>query len=564
MDELFNRLKAHPWITVELVLASLFANLLALASPLFVIQVLNRYVAYGVDATLATLTAGVLLAIGLEICFRQARIVLAQNALGDSDEKRSRGAFGLLVSARASALEQVPPGYRREAMRGLDSVEQAYNGPNIAAVMDVPFALMFVLALALLHPLLGLVAGAFIGGVFFYSLWGQKSLKQPIQDLHEASAQGAALVTSTDRASETIRAFNAQDWMVDLWRRSSAKAQTLRRKVASRQGLNGQVTQSAQAVMSVAVICVGALLVVAGKLDVGTMIGANILSARGLGPIIKFAQLSEAFAKAKEALTKVEQLAQVPMEADSGSALKVYRGGLSFKDVAFGFEGAPAPLYEKLDLELEPGSVLVVTGRNGSGKTTLARLILGLNDPLRGQILADGVDLRQILPAWWRSQVCYLPQEPLFLNGTIRENLVLNNPDADSDALEQALRDAELTSFIDESEDGLDRELENNGLNLALGIRRRLAFARALVTDGPLVVLDEPTEGLDDIARKSVYATLKRLSEEGRTIIAFTTDPHLLRAAGTILDINSKPVPNVLTATILEALKKQSAAGGAA
>ncbi|MGB0672060.1 MAG: peptidase domain-containing ABC transporter [Rhodospirillales bacterium] len=562
MVELFNRLKATPWIAAQLLLASLFANVLALASSLFVIQVLNRYVSYGVDATLVTLVTGVLLAIALEACFRQARSILAQNALGDEDKARAEGVFGLLIAARASAYDKVPSNFRRETTRGLEAVEQAYNGPNVAAVLDVPFALMFVLALALLHPVLGLVTAVFVGGVFAFSLMSARQLKGPTAQLAEAGAESQALVATADRAADTVRAFNGQDHMMERWLKAADKRRGLRLLVSDRQGVSQQVTQSAQAIMGVAVITAGALLVVAGQLDVGVMVGANILAGRALGPIIKFAQLQETFAKAREALARARQLAQIPVEADSGATLKAYKGTLEFRDIAFGFDGGAAPLYESLTLKLEPGSVLVVTGRNGSGKTTLARLIMGLIEPTRGQILVDGVDLRQVLPGWWRRQVTYLPQEPLFLNGTIRDNLMAANPDTDEDKLDAALDAAALGEFIDESPEGLDQPLENNGLNLALGIRRRLAIARALVTDGRLVVFDEPTEGLDDIARKAVYAVLKRLAEDGRTIIALSTDPHLLRAAGTILDLNTKPVPTVVSQTVLDELKRRAEANG--
>jgi len=531
MRELFRRFAARPVITAELLLASFFANLLALASPLFVIQVLNRYVAYGIDATLITLTTGVLAAIVLEMGFRQARLMIAATELAERDEQRAVGAFGVMVTAKTEALERVPAGERRETVQGLSTVETTYNAPNMAAVMDVPFALVFVAALFMLNPVLGGIASIFIVGAFLFSIVNQR-LTQPItQQLTQVTGFGNSLVSTASRAADTIRAFGGHEPMMRAWRTFVEHSQTL--------------TQSLQAVMGVAIIATGAVLVVAGELDVGTMIGANILAARGLGPMIKLAQLSDAMAKAEQALDKVRQLVLMPVEADGGSALETYTGSVEFRDIAFAHGGAQAPLFESLSLTLQPGSVLLVRGRNGAGKTSLARLLVGLVEPTRGQLLGDGVEVRQMAPAWWRRQIMYMPQEPTFLNDTIRANIEAVNPDLDDEALNRVLRKAGLGPFIDESADGMETPITDNGRTLAVGIRRRLALARAIATEGRLVVFDEPTEGLDQEGCAAVYAIMKELAEAGRTIIVVTADPVIVRGARLILDLNAKPVPNL-------------------
>jgi len=545
MRELFRRFAARPVITAELLLASFFANLLALASPLFVIQVLNRYVAYGIDATLITLTTGVLAAIVLEMGFRQARLMIAATELAERDEQRAVGAFGVMVTAKTEALERIPAGERRETVQGLSTVETTYNAPNMAAVMDVPFALVFVAALFMLNPVLGGIASIFIVGAFLFSIVNQR-LTQPItQQLTQVTGFGNSLISTAGRAADTIRAFGGHEPMMKAWRTFVEHSQTLRRRVSGRQGMAQTLTQSLQAVMGVAIIATGAVLVVAGELDVGTMIGANILAARGLGPMIKLAQLSDAMAKAEQALEKVRQLVLMPVEAEGGSALETYTGSVEFRDIAFAHGGAQAPLFESLSLTLQPGSVLLVRGRNGAGKTSLARLLVGLVEPTRGQLLGDGVEVRQMAPAWWQRQIMYMPQEPTFLNDTIRANIEAVNPDLDDEALNRVLRKAGLGPFIDESADGMETPITDNGRTLAVGIRRRLALARAIATEGRLVVFDEPTEGLDQEGCAAVYAIMKELAEAGRTIIVVTADPVIVRGARLILDLNAKPVPNL-------------------
>ena len=148
------------------------------------------------------------------------------------------------------------------------------------------------------------------------------------------------------------------------------------------------------------VIATGATLVVKGEFSVGAMIGANILASRALMPITRFAQLGEVFAKARQSLELIREFTRLPLEPRTGSAKSKYSGALELRDVAFAFPNASGPLFESVNLSLAPGAVVVVTGGNGTGKTTMARILVGLLDPTRGQIFADGLDLRQAVPEW--------------------------------------------------------------------------------------------------------------------------------------------------------------------
>ncbi len=546
MKELLARLFARPVIAGELIAASLFANVLALASPLFVIQVLNRYIAHGVDATLATLTTGVVMAITLELGFRQVRLRLAASVNSRKDEDLALGAFSVLTGAKAAAMDMLPAGLRREVVSGTDAVEAAYSAPNVAAVLDVPFALLFVAALALISPLLAVIASGFLAAVFIAAVLSLSAIRGPTRELTSVSGRRSALVSSAMTASDTVRAFNAAGFLRQLWQGEVVGFQTLRRRITGRHGLVQSLTQSAQGLLSVTMIAVAATLVVAGQMDVGAMIGANILAARALGPIVRLAQLGEAFAKARHSLDMFKEFSKLPQERLQGSALGNYKGGLQLKDVGFAYPGVSTPLFESLSLNLQPGGILVVAGANGTGKTTLARLILGLIEPRRGVILADGVDLAQIVPEWWRKQVVYLPQEPRFLHASLRDNILAFNPDLDDAGLNRLIETAGLRRFVDESPEGLDTAIANNGDNLSLGVRRRFALARALATDGVLAVLDEPTEGLDAEGTNRVLAVMNDLAKRGRSIMVFSHDPRIVKGVRFVLDLNTKPVPRLV------------------
>ena len=309
------------------------------------------------------------------------------------------------------------------------------------------------------------------------------------------------------------------------------------------------ITQSANSLMSVAIIAIGAILAVTGEMDVGAMIGANILAARALQPISKFSQLGAAFAKARQAIELFKKVSKIPLEAETGTALRTYAGGLEFRDVAFAFPSNPTPLFESLSLKIAPGSVVVVTGANGAGKTTLARMIMGLLEPARGHVLADGLDLKQVAPEWWRRQIVFLPQDPVLFNATILENLTINRPDIDMSELNHIVDAVGLRKYLDESANGFDTPIVDNGWRLSEGIRRRIALARALTTGGMLALIDEPTESLDAEGCAAVHAVLGNLAKTGRTIIVMSHDPNIVKGPHTVIDLNVKPEPKIVVAS---------------
>jgi len=546
VNELLKRLKAYPLVTAELLGASLFANVLALATPLFVIQVLNRYVAHGVTSSLVTLVVGVLAAIIFEVLFRQIRLTLAAALSRPFDRALSARAYTVLTGARADALGQLSPGQKREAASAPDAVQQAYSAPNIAAYLDFPFAFVFLLALLLLSPPLALIAVVFVAIVSVMGIISLKAMKAPTERLQGHLTDRQGLLDSALSDADTVRAFTAQDHLRSRWAKVLDALDGARTQLALRQGGQQNLTAGVQALMSTAIIAVGGALVVAGQLDVGLLIGANILAARTLGPILRVTQSAGAIAKANSAAQVIDSFSRLPLEPREGSALGAYMGGLEFKDVGFAYPGQPTPLFESLSMTLAPGALFVVAGANGAGKTTLARLMLGLIRPSRGQILVDGVDLAQVAPEWWRRQVIYLPQEPSFFNGTVRENIMAFNPEMDEQGLNTVVRDAGLEKFFATSQQGFDMKLQAGGRDLPVGIRRRLGLARALSVNGKLVVLDEPTEGLDAEGAQQIGRVMNDLSKRGCTIIALSHDPNIIKGVPVILDLNSKPVPKLI------------------
>ena len=546
MKEFVARMASRPLIAAELLVASLLVSALALAPPVFVIQVLNRYVAYGIDSTLATLTAGVVIAIIFEFLFRHIRLQFAERLCEKQDAYYQAHALNLLTVTRNDAFQTVPAGHRIEAATGPDAIRAAYSASNLITIVDVPFALVFLLALWLLSPALGAIAAGFCLLVFLIALSSLWTFSRPTAQTQRANAQRSGLLSAAIKAPQTLRLFDNAMFFSSTWRKiSDAQAQgqdTLQRRSAFAQALQ----QGAQGMLSVGTIAVGALLVVSGDLDVGALIGANILAARALAPIAKFGQLARGFAHAKDAQKTLAEFATAPVMRQSGTQIDGLSGALSLSDLGFVHAKAKNPLFEGLSVSVEPGQTLVITGPNGAGKSTLAELICGLFEPGRGQVLVDGVALSQLDPSWWRRQIRYVPQEPHFLPGTIAENLKATNPDIEPATIDKLLDVTDLRGFVDESTDGLNTQITETGSTLAVGIRRRLALARALANKGRIMIVDEPTEGLDNRGRQAMYGAMNAHAQAGGVIVACTQDPDIIKGANWVVDLRQKPKPQVM------------------
>lgn len=545
MKEFFYRLFLRPLLATELLVASFFINLLGLASSLYVIQVLNRYIADGVDATLFTLTMGVVIAIIFEFAFRQVRLTFARGICSKPDSLLSDKIFNQLTGIKITTLEQLSPSAKREVMDGLSLLQQAYSPLNVTILLDLPFSFLFVAALFPLSPTIAVVVIVILLLTFIFSLLTQKMLRKPTKELAENSARNSGLIMAAIQGSDTVRAFNAGSFLAVAWKRQQDFSRTLQRRISDQQGFSQSIINTASQVMSVMVIATGAVLAIAGEMDVGLMIGANILAARALSPIVRFTHLESALTKARQANILLSRFVTMPLERSHGSVLKKYSGAVVFKDLAFIHPGSTSILFESMNINLAPGQVLAVTGSNGSGKTTLARMLVGLLEPSRGAILVDGLDLRQLSPQWWRSQIIYMPQEPQFFDGSLRDNMSTINREIGDKSLFKIFEMAGLRKFLSESQAGFESQIVNGGRDLPLGVRRRLALARGLASGGQLAIFDEPTENLDSAGRAAFYGVMKELSKMGRTIIIFSHDASLASGADYTVNLDSKPIPKI-------------------
>lgn len=546
MRELLDRLKTRPRLAFELIMATVLANILALASSLYTIQVLNRYVSFGVTGTLVTMIIGVLIAIGLEFAFRALRSKIGYNICDPIDVKESENTLAVMSSCSPSQLEQMPIALRQQIINDGDTIKRAYSSSNIGTMLDLPFTFLFLAIVAMLSFPIFIVGSIGVTCLVLIGIYNLYSSRAITPHITRTSVSKNELSNVVVDEPNMIRSFNAGPFIQKSWNEHVNKLQLLTRKMGGKQHFIQSLTQTITVLTSVFVIALGAMLAVEGTLLVGSLIGINLLSMRALAPISKFNSITSLLIQAQQSRRRLNQFKSFPLESREGTAIKNYSGHILFKDFAFAYPGSPSPLFESLNLDILPGTRVAITGPNASGKTTFARLFLALLEPTRGQILVDGIELKQVVKEWWRKQICYLPQEPNFIRGTIRDNIVLANPEIDAARLNQLIDLVDLRTYIDQSSEGLDKVIKENGRDLAVGIKRRIALARALATNGQLIIFDEPTESLDPRGKKAIYDILNLFIKAKKTMVIFTYDQQILEKMPYVLNLGKKPVPKLI------------------
>ncbi|WP_320169164.1 ATP-binding cassette domain-containing protein [Maridesulfovibrio sp.] len=545
MRELLRRLSLHPFLAFEISLASFFINILSLASSIFVIQVLNRYVGYGFDGTLITLTTGVLIATVLNHAFTLVRIKLASAVNVRPDMMLSEAVLSCLARARMTTLGRIPPARVQEIIGGIQTVQSGYDASVLCSVLDMPFFILYVGAVFFLSPMLAIIT---ILAVFCTLLSGWLNLRRGkllTDAMRNESVIHRGNLANAISGADTVRAFGGKEFLSNLFRVQMEKIQTIKSNMVH-SGTRGQaMLQTLASLLRIMVYAVGAHEVVAGTLSTGGLIGVSILSGKALSVSASFMKSRVMISQATTMMQSLKEFMRQPLETETGTALSSYRGEIEMKDLGFAYPGSTSPLFEGLDADIKAGNVVVITGHNGSGKTTLVRLLLGLLDPGRGQILAGGVDIRQLAAPWWRTQIMYLPQEPTFLNATIKENICFNAPGIDEERVRRIVEAAGLKRYLDTSVKGLEADVVNGGAELAVGIRRRLALARALAVRGPVAVLDEPAEGFDMEGLRIMDMVIQSMIKAQKTLIIVTQDMRIMQRADIIIDLSSKPRPEV-------------------
>ncbi len=325
-------------------------------------------------------------------------------------------------------------------------------------------------------------------------------------------------------ALETLKTVSGLSMLRQRWLQSVVNQGAANRKSRLAAQLTQNFTNLGQQVSQMGIVIYGVFLIASGSLTMGQLVACVILSGRSLAPL---AQLTNLLTRSNQALEAYRNLGELMVgttdeEERSGQVRREnLRGDVSFRNVTFTYDGQETPTLRDVSFDIRQGERVGIVGRIGTGKTTILRLIAGLHKPDSGLVLVDNADIRQIQPDDVRRNISVVLQNPVMFTGTIRDNLLMGNPEATDEELLEAVRVSGAEGFIGALPGGFDFPLTERGRELSVGMRQSLAIARGLIAKPKILMLDEPTAPLDSGSERALVQSLDAATK-GMTMVCVT------------------------------------------
>lgn len=531
---------ADQWLVYRDVLAAaLLINLMALAMPLFTMNVYDRVIPNRAMETLWVLGLGVVLVIGIDLMLRLLRGYFIDLASARIDMALSaqimERVLGVRMEARPAAV-----GAFSSNLRSFESVRDFITSASVTAFIDLPFALLFVLVIALIAWQLILPVLLAIVVVIIYAYILQHKMHELSETTYRAGALRNATLIESLTALETIKTQGAESVMQSKWEKSVAFVSRVNNQMRFLSAAATNGAMEIQQLVNVVVVIAGVYLIGDGQLSMGGLIACTMLTSRAVAPLGQMVGLLMQYHNAKVSLTSLDEVMNKPVERPADASF-VHRpelkGNIEFRDVEFTYPNAAVSALKGFSCKIAAGDKVVVIGRIGSGKTTLQKLLLGLYQPTGGAVSIDGVDLRQLDPADLRRNIGYVAQDVTLFYGSLRDNIAIGAPYADDATIVAAADAAGLTDFVNRHPDGFDMMIGERGDSLSGGQRQGVAIARALLMDPPILLLDEPTSAMDFSSEQQFKERLRRVAAH-KTVIIVTHRNSLLDLATRVIVVD--------------------------
>jgi PrtD family type I secretion system ABC transporter len=511
---------------------SFMINLLYLTGSLFMLEVYDRVLPSRSVPTLiglAILAAGLYLAQGVLDLIRGRILGRIGTAL---DEALNRRVFETMVRLPLVA------GSRNDGLqplRDLDNVRSFLSGMGPGAFFDLPWLPFYLAICFAFHVMIGLTA--LVGAIILVSLTlvTEYMSRTPAREATGLAARRNDLAATSRRNAEVLVAMGMSGRLTNRWSGANQNYLAGNQRASDVAGGLGAIAKVLRMTLQSAVLAVGAYLVINQQATAGVIIAGSILSARALAPVDLAIAHWKSFVAARQSWHRLNRLLeQIPPRAQQ-MQLQDPSSRLEIETVSIVPPGEQKVIVQDISFALEAGQGLGVIGPSGSGKSSLVRALVGVWQPFRGKVRLDGAALDQ-----WSSDVLgrhigYLPQDVELFAGTVAQNIGRFDPDASSDGIIAAAKEAGVHQMIIKMRDGYDTQVGEQGTSLSAGQAQRVALARALYGNPFLLVLDEPNSNLDTEGDEALSRAIRGARERGAIVVVVAHRPIGIEAVDHLL-----------------------------
>lgn len=510
----------------------------ALVPPFFVKSIYDRVLPTGDIMMAVYLLIGVFLALAMDFQVRYLKGRLIAHVGGRIDYIIGASVFRRIISLPASFTANVSVPRQVGRLRNFDSLRSFFVGPLAVIALDMPANIIMLIAIGVINPWALLVVLISALAFFVLELITRQRSKSAIARSSKASNEHVEFLTEAVTQMSAIRSAGCRALWIERYRELSGKA-TMANYLDHQ--THARISGAAQMLGSLtgfSVLALSAVNTVNGDITNGALVSTMMMVWRLIGPMQNFFLAATAMVKIKTSMQQIENLMRLSTEADGGVQQTIRpssEGAISFSRTSMRYINDSDPALLGISFNIPPKQVAVITGPNGSGKSSILRLITRTYLPQAGTIRLDGIDIRQLTAADLRDRISYMPQHCDIFYGTVMQNLRLVYPAATDDEVIWAAHMAGIHDEVAAMPNGFQTRISNTQSNqLPTGFRQRIGLARAMLKPAPIVILDEPGNGLDDTGEAALDRCIEWLRGRSTVLIVSHRPSHMRMADITI------------------------------
>lgn len=522
---LFSTLSHYRGIYIYSLMAAFFATIMNMAPVLYTRVLYDKVIPHAAYDTMMVVTCGVIVVITFDILVgtikaylldfinRNADIILS-NKLIHKVLNISLGNHYMLAGALAGRV------------RELEVLRDYMSSVAITALVDLPFSVLF-LCLIYYFGNFAIVSAclASITMIVVISIITRKLIQDYSQITHEFGHKKMTYLVEAILGLEVIKSNIAEERYAGVWSEISEAQANAAKMERNLNAISSNLMVYIQNLNYIAIVVIGAYLVIENKLSIGALVACSVLGAKILAPFMQVGSLLLRYKHIKMAYDSLTNIMLTPSERQQEHRFiskSSFLGEIEFQGVSFSYKGESKVALNDLSFVVKQGEKIAVLGSIGSGKSTIGRLILSLYKPTQGNIFIDGIDIQKLHPYDLRSHISYVSQENFMFSTSIIDNIMVSPlvRSGDAEDVQQAINIAGINQVLAGKKDGLKTEVGQGGSKLSGGQRQAIAIARGLANDAPILILDEPTSMMDSSSEASLWQGLSTLKDKTMIIIS--------------------------------------------